>query len=99
VQVGDTDAGATVWQGTAASAVDLDALIPRPSGVQIEESFATGVDSSGDVFGYANLNLGFDEALEWTPSVSAPEPGGSALLGFAALGLLARRRRRASATP
>ena len=67
---------AVLWSGSAASAVDLQALLPAG----FTESWANSIDANGNVFGIAaNDPEGAFHAVEWSP---VPEPSS---LGLAAL--------------
>jgi hypothetical protein len=75
---------AFVWSGTAASVVNLHSYLPGG----YVESWAYGIDASGNVVGRARDGAG-DHAVMW--KVLVPEPGTCAAL---AAGLLAIRRRK-----
>ena len=82
---------ASLWNGTAASWVDLSAFLPA----RFSYSVATGISTDGvntyiSGFGF-NSDTSLTEALLWTQPV--PSPGAAALLGLGAL-VTARRRRR-----
>jgi hypothetical protein len=81
---------ALFWSGTAASAIQLQALLP--SAGTWDDSWASSIDASGNVFGYADgtldgLSGGF--AVEWSP---IPEPASLSILAVYASGLLRHRR-------
>jgi hypothetical protein len=83
------NAHALLWSGTPDSYVDLQSSMPA--------SFVTSGASTitGDtVYGYATDTAGNYHAIEWT--LATPEPGGLALAGITAIGLLARRAKRAN---
>jgi hypothetical protein len=78
---------AVVWSGTAASAVDLEALLPA----NLTQSWAVNIDSEGNVFGFAlDEAEGTFHAVEWSPT---PEPSVLVLAGFGAALLRHRRQR------
>jgi hypothetical protein len=84
---------ATWWSGTAASAVNLQSLLPA-SGTWLT-SEATEIDAAGNVFGVAQGTYnGVDDiyAVEWSP-VTVPEPGSLGLLVLLGSGFMARLRR------
>ncbi|HVT14446.1 MAG TPA: PEP-CTERM sorting domain-containing protein [Fimbriimonadaceae bacterium] len=92
----DGNQHALLWTGSAASALDLQSALTgltfRGNSVTITSSYATGVDSFGNVVGYgldANLN---EYALLWSAPV--PEPGAFAVLGIGILALFGKARRR-----
>jgi hypothetical protein len=76
-----------VWNGNAASVVDLHSFLPAG----YNYSAAISIDQTGDIFGEAQNAQGL-YAVEWVPTV--PEPASASLFGLASLGLLARPRRR-----
>jgi hypothetical protein len=76
---------AMLWDGTAASAVDLQLSLPS----SFVSSTAYSIDAAGDVFGIATDTSGVMHAIEWTPQV--PEPSGLALFALGAAGVLLRR--------
>jgi hypothetical protein len=86
---------AMMWSETAASAVDLHALLPA-GGVWFD-SYASSVDEAGNVYGTADGT--FDGVtgtyvVEWS-AAAVPEPTGLTAVSLAmAAGLLGRRRRR-----
>ena len=79
---------ATVWSGSADSAINLHALLP---GGQFNVSEARGIDADGNIVGVAFTTVNTrPHAIVWRV---VPEPSGTAM--FAAFGvpaLLARRR-------
>ena len=74
---------ALVWSETAASAVDLHALLPAT----FTSSTAYSIDSAGDIFGIAQDSSGNYHAVEWVP-----EPSALSLLTVGAAVMLRRRR-------
>ncbi|HXE52178.1 MAG TPA: PEP-CTERM sorting domain-containing protein [Tepidisphaeraceae bacterium] len=76
---------AFLWQGSAASAVNLQQLLP--AGLQSSKAFS--IDASGDVYGVALDNWGVYHAVEWTP---VPEPAGVVAVIIAGWALMSRRR-------
>jgi hypothetical protein len=73
-QVGTTGPGnyhyASLWRGTAASWVNLHALLP----LRFTQSWATGVSDDGVslyITGYGDLSTGVREALLWTRPLCA----------------------------
>jgi hypothetical protein len=88
---------AFAWFSSPESGVDLQQFLP--SG-QYTHSIAQGVDSQGDVVGYAEDVNGHDHAIEWVPT-SVPLPvavwpagGLMILIAFAASQATARNRKR-----
>jgi hypothetical protein len=83
---------AFLWQGTAASAVDLQALLAGMPQMFVS-SEAHGIDASGRIVGFANDVNNVSYAVEWSP---VPEPGtaGLGVLAFALTTLLKTRRAR-----
>ena len=79
---------ALLWSGSAGSMVDLGALLPS----FYDESEAFTIDAAGNVYGIGlNTQTGNMDVVEWT---ATPEPSTLTLFGFAAGGLLLRRRRK-----
>jgi hypothetical protein len=72
VQVGSFD-HAYLWTSTAASATDLQLLLPE----NLEHSRALSIDATGNIFGLAGDASGHTHAVEWSP---VPEPPTFALL-------------------
>jgi hypothetical protein len=79
---------AMAWQGTAASAVNLQTYLAS----NYVFSVAYSVDSAGDVFGMAgNQTTGNYDAIEWIPT-SVPEPASLGILATVAVFLPRRFR-------
>lgn len=95
-QVGSAIVGgvahASLWNGTAASWVDLSAFLPPGFG----DNVALGISSDGAniyITGYGfNTVTSRNEALLWTQPI--PEPGSVVLLGLGGLMAVGVRRRR-----
>jgi hypothetical protein len=85
------DAIALLWSGTAASAVNLQSLLPA-SGTW-EFSNAYSIDANGNIFGTAygtyDSSTGYF-AVEWSP---VPDPASFSVLALGLPTLLLRRRR------
>lgn len=84
-----TEPEALAWSGTANSAVNLQDLLP--AGGTWTDSVAQSIDSSGNIFGYADGT--FDGvsgtyAVEWTP---VPEPTSLILMAIGSSILMRRR--------
>ena len=79
---GSANTHAFLWNGTAASAVDLNAFLP--SGFNTI-SQALGVDSNGNIVGYGNGHSGL-HAFLWQ-IVPAPEPSPALALAVGSLGV------------
>ena len=76
---------AYLWSGTAASAIDLQPLLPDTGIWDHSEAYA--IDSDGNIYGYAHgkyNNVTDYYAVKWSP-VPVPEPS---TLVLAALGLV-----------
>jgi hypothetical protein len=54
---------AMVWSGKAAKFVDLQAFLPS----SLTQSYATSIDSSGNIGGYATEADGTPHAIVWQP--------------------------------
>ena len=78
---------ALLWNGTSSAAIDLHLLLPA----NFQKSWATSIDATGNVFGFAFDPASGTHAIEWV-STSTPEPACLSLLGLGAAALLARRR-------
>jgi hypothetical protein len=81
---------ALLWNGSAASVVDLNSLLPFSPA----DSEAYTIDAQGNIFGIANGN-----AVEWSP---VPEPAAIVLFAAGGFGLFAWRknyRHRVDRTP
>ncbi len=92
-----------LWTGTAASAINLESLLPGYtnywSWLGANDTQAYSIDSAGNVYGaawgtYDDMTGLF--AVEWSP-VNVPEPATGSLLLIAGAGILMRRRRQQSA--
>jgi uncharacterized membrane protein len=96
-QVGWGDTGANshalLWNGTAASVVDLHAFLTHLEPT-LDGSVATGISDNGVIVGYAysRYHLGDSYAVLWTP---VPEPRSCALIGcgLVMMHLMSIRRR------
>lgn len=82
---------ALVWEGAAASAVDLHLLLPPG----FTSSQAHTIDAAGAVFGTAVDAAGRLHAVEW----ALPEPAGALWFTAGALALRRRRRSKHAGTP
>ena len=80
---------ALLWNGTSSAAIDLHLLLPA----NFQKSWATSIDATGNVFGFAFDPASGTHAIEWV-STSTPEPASLSILGLGAAALLARRRNR-----
>ncbi len=78
---------ALLWAGTAGSVINLQTLFPSVD--SLTASVADDIDSSGNIYGFANNNVGGFFAVEWSP---VPEPATESLLIVAVVGILMRRR-------
>ena len=88
---GGSSPSAIVWSGTATSALNLQQFLPA----SYIGSEATGIDSNGDIVGFA-IDASFDKhAIEWVP---APEPSTLSLLSIGTFALLARKRKTSTPT-
>ena len=90
----ETSSGDDAFLYDGGAMQDLNNLIPSNSGWALEH--ATSINDNGQICGYGINPSGQNVAFLLTP-INAPEPSTLALLGAAALGLLAyawRRRRR-----
>src|SRR5262249_39466105 len=85
VQVADVD-HAYMWTGSAASAIDLQSLLPG----SMANSRALSIDAAGNIFGVASDTSGHVHAVEWSV---VPEPSTFVLFaaGAGVLGSFARR--------
>jgi probable HAF family extracellular repeat protein len=54
---------ALVWSGSAQQFVDLHTFLPST----FAQSYAYGVDASGNIVGYATDNSGVNHAILWQP--------------------------------
>ena len=86
-QAGEAGGHATIWSGTAESAIDLHSFLPAG----FATSTIAGIDSFGNVYGTAYTADLVSSAFVWRP---VPEPA-SAALALIPLTALASRRRRA----
>lgn len=80
-----------VWSGTAASGIDLSGLLPGGW----SSANGTSIDSSGNVFGYAQDPSGIEQAVEWVTAI--PEPSVAPALMVALAAASRRRHARSSA--
>ncbi len=78
---------ALLWNGASNAAIDLHLLLPA----NFQKSWATSIDGSGNVFGFAFDPSSGTHAIEWSVN-STPEPASLCLLGLGAGALMARRR-------
>ena len=69
-QVGVRGGHALMWRGSAASVVDLHAFLPPG----FATSNATGIDSNGDIVGYASLTGGPDDSHAFLWKRNMPRP-------------------------
>lgn len=63
---GNNNEHAMVWNGTAASAVDLHAFLIAVE-PEYTDSVARGIDADGNIYGYANIGGTGYVAVRWTP--------------------------------
>lgn len=89
-QVGIHGGSACVWNGTAASVVNLAQFLP--SGLRNSGSSAWGIDEQGNIVGYAYDLAGNEHAILWEPE-QVPEPATLTLLTVGGLMLLRRKRK------
>jgi len=61
-----------IWSGDASGYIDLQKFLP-PS---LSQSYATSIDSQGDIGGYATATDGTPHAIVWQPVRMAPLPAG-----------------------
>lgn len=90
---GTGQANALAWDGSAASFVDLQTLLP--GGVTWTQSYANSIDANGDIFGIAygtNNGNNVVYAVEWTDVFSVPEPSSLCAIALGSIALLTRRR-------
>ena len=78
---------ALVWSGTSSSVIDLETFLP----VGLSDSKANGIDSLGNIVGFAFSSDGTTHAVLWKP---VPEPSSFALAAGGLLSLVAYIRRR-----
>jgi uncharacterized membrane protein len=76
---------ALVWSGSAENCIDLHQFLPTG----FISSYATGIDSNGNIAGYATDRLSVEHAIVWI----VPEPA-SAILLIVGAGLLRFRKRK-----
>jgi probable HAF family extracellular repeat protein len=76
---------ALLWNGTAASYVDLHQFLPAG----FIYSDAMGIDGYGNIVGYAQNSSGYTHAILWEP---VPEPATFFLLGLGAVMLRKRKK-------
>ena len=80
---------ALLWNGNAAGYIDLHQFLPTG----FVTSYARGIDSYGNIAGYAIDSLGNEHAIVW----SVPEPATIVLwcvAGLAGVGIVRRQRRK-----
>jgi len=68
----DLSAHAVLWSGNAASYTDLQTFLPP----HLTQSYATSIDVSGDVGGYATDAAGMPHAVLWRPIPVKTSPPG-----------------------
>lgn len=76
-----------LWDGTAASAIDLSSFLPASD--NLGGAVPLGIDAAGDVFGWAADTSANYFAIEWTP---VPEPNLSGAMALAAITFIGGRR-------
>jgi hypothetical protein len=86
--ISSTSSEAFLWDGSAASAVNLQSMLPASD--TWAWSYPLGIDPAGNVFGYAVDSSGNYFAVEWS---EVPEPTSMGILGLTCAGSLLRRRR------
>ena len=76
---------ALLWNGTAASVIDLQTLLP--SGFFNSQAYS--IDDQGNIYGTA-VKGSTDYVVEWTP---VPEPSSVMLIGSGLMGLIVLKSR------
>src|SRR5205085_1729055 len=88
---GAGDEHALLWSGTASSVIDLQSYVPEsyPGTYAYPASYATDIDSLGNIVGYVIDANGYPHAAMWL----VPEPASMAMMIIFGAGMACRRRR------